>query len=103
MQGIDYRNTPVVVTFEAGSKFSSYASILIASDDIPELDETFKATFELPDGYRNLNKTDPKDVEITIEDKNQGLYAIGRCVTIYKYVERIEMETLPQPSAKLTK
>ena len=80
MQGIDYRNTPVVVTFEAGSKFSSYASIPIASDNIKESDEIFKATFVLPDGYRNLDKADPKDVEIIIHD--QGLYAIGRCVTI---------------------
>ena len=79
-EGIDYRNTDVVVTFEAGSNFSSCASIPIAFDNILELNETFKATFELPDGYRNLNKTDPMDVEITIED--EGLYDIDRCVTI---------------------
>ena len=59
----------MVVTFEAGSHFSSYASIPIALDNNPELDETFKATFQLPDGYRNLNRTDPMDVEITIEDE----------------------------------
>ena len=82
--GIDYRNTPVVVTFEAGSNFSSYASIPIALDNIHEPDERFKATFELPAGYRNLNRTNPKEVEIIIEDDDQGLYAIGRCVTIYK-------------------
>ena len=82
--GIDYRNSPVMVTFEAGSNFSSYASIPIASDNIHESDERFKATFELPDGYRNLNRTDHMDVEIIIEDDDQGLYAIGRCVTIYK-------------------
>ena len=58
-----------MVTFEAGSNFSTYASIPIVLDNNPELDETFKATFELPDGYRNLNRTDPMDVEITIEDK----------------------------------
>ena len=75
-EGIDYRNTPVVVTFEAGSNFSNYASIPIALDNIQESDEIFKATFELPDGYRNLNKTDPVDVNITIEDENQGLYNI---------------------------
>ena len=74
----------MVVTFEAGSNFSSYASIPIASDNIHESDERFKATFELPDGYRNLNRTNPKEVEIIIEDDDQGLYAIGRCVTIYK-------------------
>ena len=78
----------MVVTFEAGSKFSSYASIPIASDNIQELDETFRATFELPDGYKKMEKADPRDVEITIEDKNQGLYIIGRCVTIYKYIDR---------------
>ena len=79
-EGNDYRNTPVVVTFEAGSNFSSYASIPIVLDNIQEFDEKFKATFELPDGYRNLNKSDPKDVETTIEDK--GLYDIDRCVPI---------------------
>ena len=77
--GADYGNVSVVVvTFEEGSTFSSYASIPIALDNIQESDETFKATFELPDGYRNLKKTDPMDVEITIEGENQGLYEIGR-------------------------
>ena len=84
-EGIDYRNTDVVVTFEAGSNFSSYASIPIALDNISELNETFKATFELPDGYRNLNKTDPKDVEINIVE-NQGLCDIS------KYICRIKFE-----------
>ena len=72
VRSVDYRNTSVVVTFETGSNVSSYASIPIALDNIPEFNETFKATFELPDGYRSLIKTDPMDVEITIEDQNQG-------------------------------
>ena len=71
----------MVVTFGAGSNFSSYASIPIALDNIPELDEKFNATFELPDGYRKVEKTYPKDAEITIE--GEGLYDIDRCVTIH--------------------
>ena len=57
-----------MVTFSAGSRFSSYASIPIANDSVPEDDEQFKTTFELPGGYRNLNKGDPEEAVITIED-----------------------------------
>ena len=57
-----------MVTFPAGSRFSSYANILIANDRVPEGDEQFNATFELPGGYRNLNKGDPEEAVITIED-----------------------------------
>ena len=66
-----------MVTFEEGSNFSSYASVPIVLDNIPELNETFKATFELPDGYMNLKKTDPKDIEITIIE-DEGSYDIER-------------------------
>ena len=58
-----------MVTFPAGSRFSSYASIPIANDSVQdEGDERFRATFELPGGYRNLNKGDPEEANITIED-----------------------------------
>ena len=57
-----------MVTFPAGSRFSSYASIPIANDRVEEGDEQFRATFELPGGYRNLNKGDPEEAVITIED-----------------------------------
>ena len=58
-----------MVTFPAGSRFSSYASILIANDRVPfEDDEQFKATFEIPEECRNVNKGDPEEAVITIED-----------------------------------
>ena len=57
-----------MVTFPAGSRFSSYASIPIANDSVREDNEQFRATFELPGGYRNLNKGDPEEAVITIED-----------------------------------
>ena len=58
-----------MVTFPAGSRFSSYASIPITNDRVPdEGDEHFKATFEIPGGYRNLNKGEPEEANITIED-----------------------------------
>ena len=66
--GVDYENDSVVVTFEAGSRFSTYASIPIIPDDVTDVDEQFKATFELPGGYRNLNKGEPEEAVITIED-----------------------------------
>ena len=71
--GVDYGSGSIVVTFEAGSRFSTNASIPIISDSIPnEGDEQFKATFELPGGYRNLNKGDPDEADITIEDVVTG-------------------------------
>ena len=57
-----------MVIFPAGSRLSSYANIPIANDRVPEDDEHFKATFEIPGGYRNLNKGDPEEAVITIED-----------------------------------
>ena len=57
-----------MVTFLAGSRFSTYASIPIAQNEPYENDEQFQATFEIPDGYRNLNKGDPEEAVITIED-----------------------------------
>ena len=72
--GIDYGNSTVVVIFKAGERFSSNASIPIASDDDDgendddKGDKEFKATFELPGGYRNLTKGDPKEAVITIKD-----------------------------------
>ena len=66
--GVDYGSGSVVVTFEAGSRLSTYASIPIIPDRVKERDEQFRATFELPGGYRNLNKGDPEEAVITIED-----------------------------------
>ena len=66
--GIDYGNGTTVVTFIPRFNLSTYASIPIAPDDIVEGDEQFKATFEVPDGYRNLNKGEPEEAIITIKD-----------------------------------
>ena len=57
-----------MVTFPAGSRFSSYASIPIAPTVPNEVAEQFKATFEIPEGCRNVNKGDPEEAIITIED-----------------------------------
>ena len=57
-----------MVTFPAGSRFSTYASIPIAPNEPDEVDEPFRATFELPGGYRNLNKGEPEEAVITIKD-----------------------------------
>ena len=66
--GDDYESGSVVVTFKAGSRFSTYASIQNISDSVKECDERFRATFELPGGYRNLNKDNPEEAVITIRD-----------------------------------
>ena len=66
--GVDYGSGSIVVTFAAGSRFSTNASIPIIPDGVKECDERFRATFELPGGYRNLNKGDPEEADITIED-----------------------------------
>ena len=70
--GVDYENDSVVVTFEAGSRFSTNASIPIIPDSVPEGDEQFRATFELPGGYRDLTKGDPEEAVITIENVITG-------------------------------
>ena len=51
---------------------SSCASIPIDPDDDVEGDEQFKATFELPGGYRDLTKGDPEEAVITIKDAVTG-------------------------------
>ena len=68
--GIDYGNSPVVVTFTAGETFSSFASIPIKDDGpLPaEGDEQFRATFELPSGD-NIGKGVPSEAVITITER----------------------------------
>ena len=61
-----------MVTFKAGSRFSTNASIPIILDSENENAEQFRATFELPDGYRNLNKGEPEEAVITIENVFTG-------------------------------
>ena len=61
-----------MVTFKAGSRFSTNASIPIILDSVPEEDEQFNATFEIPGGDRNLKKGDPEEAVITIENVVTG-------------------------------
>ena len=78
---MDYENDSVVVIFQAGSNFSTNASIPIIPDSENENAEQFKATFELPGGYRNLNKGDPEEAVITIENVITG-WAQSVCVVV---------------------
>ena len=66
--GVDYENDSVVVTFEAGSRFSTYASIPIIPDSVAEDDEQFRATFVQSGCHRNKIKGDPEEAVITIKD-----------------------------------
>ena len=68
--GVDYENDSVVVTFKAGSRSSTYASIpiLLDSDSDPEGDEQFKATFVQHGCSRNKIKGEPEEAVITIKD-----------------------------------
>ena len=61
-----------MATFKAGVRFSIYICIRIVFDFTLELDEQFGVTFELPRGYRNLNKGQPEFAVITIEDDDTG-------------------------------
>lgn len=65
--GVDYGNSQVVVTFTAGSSVSSNASIPIV-DDGPgrEGTEQFRASFEIPPGYPNLQRGTPSEAVIGI-------------------------------------
>ena len=75
--GVDYGNQERTVTFKAGSRFSTYASIpIVPNDDPGEGVETFKATFDLPGGYRNLVKGDPEEAEISIEGMYVHIYRL---------------------------
>ena len=66
--GVDYENDSVVVTFEAGSKFSTNVSIPIIPDRVKECDEQFIVTFVQSGCYRNKIKGDPEEAVITIKD-----------------------------------
>ena len=68
-----------MISFRAGSRFSIYICIRIVSDNIVEPDEQFRATFELPGGYRNLKKGEPEKAVITIEDDDAG-WTLSLCV-----------------------
>lgn len=67
VDGVDYRNIPVVVTFSAENA-SSYATIDIKKDTISDNSEQFRATFNLPPGYKNLQKGYPSEAVVTINE-----------------------------------
>ena len=83
--GDDYGSGSVVVTFEAGSRFSTYASIPIIPDGVKECDEQFRATFELPGGYRNLNKGDPEEESLLLK-MSQVRHSV--CVSVYVCIQK---------------
>ena len=75
--GVDYGNSPVVVTFSAGQSVSSNASIPIA-DDGPggEGTEQFRASFELPTGFSGLQRGTPSEAVISIdEDAGENMHS----------------------------
>lgn len=75
--GVDYGNSPVVVTFTAGESFSSNATIPIV-DDGPggERTEQFRASFELPRGYPGLQRGTPSEAVISIvEDIGENMHS----------------------------
>ena len=75
LAGIDYGNSPVVVTFAAGETVSSKARIPIKDDGPGDHNEQFRATFELPSGYTNIQKGTPSEAVVTILEEEIGTYA----------------------------
>ena len=67
VDGVDYGNSQVVVTFTAGSTVSSNAIIPIAEDGPGgEGTEQFRASFEIPAGYPTLQRGTPSEAVIDI-------------------------------------
>ena len=81
VDGVDYTNTSVVVTFAAANNFSSFATINIKNDSILEEPEQFQATFELPPGYKNLRKGIPSNATVTVYESR------GKCIKC-RYIEK---------------
>ena len=68
VDGVDYGNSPVTVTFAAGQTVSTPVSIPIKDDQIFEPSEQLRATFELPSGFVNLQKGSPSEAVVTIQE-----------------------------------
>ena len=68
VDGVDYGNSPVTVTFAAGQTVSTPVSIPIKDDQIFEPQEQFRATFELPSGFVNLQKGNQSKAVVTIQE-----------------------------------
>lgn len=73
VEGIDYGNSPVVVTFAAGQTVSTNASIPIKHDGPGDPNEQFRATFELPSGYSIVRKGTLSEAVITILEEVIGM------------------------------
>ena len=84
MEGIDYGNSPVVVTFAAGETVTSKARIPIKDDGPGDHNEQFRATFELPSGYTNIQKGTPSVAVVTILEEGEatGVPLIGVWICI---------------------
>ena len=64
--GVDYISDSVTVTFLAGQRFSTLASIPIRDDGIFEGSENFIATFDLPTDRDNIQKGSPSEANVSI-------------------------------------
>ena len=73
LAGIDYGNSPVVVMFAAGETVSSKARIPIKDDGPGDHNEQFRATFELPSGYTNIQKGTPSEAVVAILEEDIGV------------------------------
>ena len=83
VDGVDYINTSVVVTFAAANNFSSFATISIKNDRVFEEPEQFHATFELPPGYKNLSKGIPSQATVTIHESRSKCALVNHRATKY--------------------
>lgn len=68
MDGVDYGNSPITVTFAAGQTVSTPVSIPVKDDQIFEPSEQIRATFAFPSGFNNLQKGSPSETVVTIQE-----------------------------------
>ena len=100
---VDYENTAVMVTFAAGQTVSSPVSISIKGDQIREPSEQFRATYELPSGFKNLQKGNPSEAIITIQELEskskdpQGSSCYRMCIHIYRIAMLDHLTAYPGP------
>ena len=68
MDGVDYGNDSITVTFAPGQTVSSPVSIPIKDDQIFEPTEQLRATFELPLAFMNLQKGNQSEAVVIIQE-----------------------------------
>ena len=71
--GVDYISDSVTVTFLAGQRFSTFASIPIKDDGIFERSENFIAAFDLPTDRDNIQKGSPSEANVSIIEEQQNV------------------------------